>query len=170
MTTAAAREGFWDGALDVRKSVRRAGVTDTFLRKLTLVERFSKHVLQTSDSTCHLCDDTNIGKYRVETHDGRYVFPAGMRHYLERHCVHPSREFAKYVVWYKPPTVKSFVLFASLWDDEPAMRELVRRAETFPRADVSYIQSTMIQAIKHTRYVRKCNDYVSSRRNCCVVS
>jgi hypothetical protein len=115
--------GFWSEPED-NPEVLDTKIDDTFLAKLTIVEKYSYRQECSEYSVCRICNKSDNGDSDITTYDMLFVFPSGYRHYLEEHNVHPPKKFYEYVINFVEPTPLEFANLISLMLEDIPKLEL----------------------------------------------
>lgn len=95
-------EGYWNNAKNDYPEYRMPVENDTpwpgqtkFLTALTKVQATTHKVYYKGWSGCRLCGEHNGS---AEFKSKEWIWPAGLRHYVEQHNVKPSPEFIAYIL------------------------------------------------------------------------
>lgn len=71
---------------------------EAFLENLTYAEKIAKAVGFRGSSACRLCGErVGYREYKYTYHDLKFVWPEGLRHYIEKHNVRPSLMFEQFI-------------------------------------------------------------------------
>lgn len=95
------RVGFWKSAEEpdlpvpvAREAGDRSFLKRTFLRSLTSVEELATEASYKGVSKCRICGCRNGS---TEYSYGKYVWPSGLRHYVEAHDVQLPSDFVDFI-------------------------------------------------------------------------